>query len=115
MTAKFSGAAAALAVMSLWVVDARAQTFTALNYPGGGSFATFPSSINKQGQIAGYYATPIVGGSENFHGFWYRNGAWTTLNAPSAGNGAGQGTFAQGINDKGQIVGWYASSSNVWN
>ena len=43
-------------------------------------------------------------------GFLYSNGTWTTLNDPSAADGI---TYAMGINDAGQIVGYYLDSSGV--
>src|SRR5436190_9748079 len=54
--------------------------------------------INDNGQIVGYYI------DASYHGFLYSNGAYTTLNDPSAGSA---GTVAIGINASGQIVGDY--------
>jgi hypothetical protein len=40
-------------------------------------------------------------------------GAMATFEAPGAGNGTGQGTNAEGIDVKGDIVGYYVDASNV--
>ena len=46
------------------------------------------------------------------HGFLRdRNGAFTTFNAPGAGNV--QGTYPFGINTNGAITGWYVDATNV--
>ena len=37
-----------------------------------------------------------------------------TFNAPGAGTGAGQGTFAYSINQQGTITGFYVDNSNVY-
>ena len=59
--------------------------------------------INDNGQIVGYSF------DASYHGFLYSNGAYTTLNDPSAGS---SGTFAVGINDTGQIVGSYFDANS---
>ncbi len=41
----------------------------------------------------------------------YSNGHYTTLNDPLASTAPGLGTFASGINNLGQIVGFYADNS----
>ena len=43
------------------------------------------------------------------HGFVYDKGVYTTLDAPGAVNG----TFPDGINDRGQITGYYNDSDYV--
>ena len=40
---------------------------------------------------------------------------FTPINAPLAGTAAGQGTVIRGVNGAGQMVGWYATSSNSVN
>jgi probable HAF family extracellular repeat protein len=65
-------------------------TFTTLDVPGAAS------GINNLGQIVG-----TLGG----HGFLYSNGMLTTLDFPGAF--PDHGTSALGINDAGQIVGFY--------
>jgi len=54
-------------------------------------------------QIVGDYST--AGG---IHGFLESGGAYTTLDDPAATNG----TYAYGISDMGQIVGYYLDASN---
>src|SRR5262249_8407228 len=54
--------------------------------------------INNQGQIVGTYHD-LAG----YHGFVYDGRHFTTLNVDGA-----KDTFATGINDAGQVVGWYA-------
>ncbi len=50
-------------------------------------------------------------GSGDEDGFLYSNGTWTTLEDPAAANGPSGGTFADGINASGQIVGSYIDNS----
>jgi hypothetical protein len=49
--------ASALVVASLWVSDAKAQTFTTLDVPG--AVSTAASDINNNNQIVGEYFTSI--------------------------------------------------------
>src|SRR5712691_7403501 len=50
--------------------------------------------------------------SSGYHGFLYSGGVYTTLDYPLETNGA---TLATGINDAGQIVGYYAvDGSSNW-
>lgn len=77
--------------------------------------ATFMGGINDTGQI--------VGSSDSFvfvhngtivspvGGFLYSNGSSTDINDPSAISAPGQGTYVRGINNAGQIVGYYNSTS----
>jgi hypothetical protein len=57
------------------------------------------SGINNAGQIIGSSTA-----GNNFVGFIYAGGAFTTLNAPNTG-GEGGATDLTGINNAGQIVG----------
>ncbi|HVN03191.1 MAG TPA: hypothetical protein VMT86_02170 [Bryobacteraceae bacterium] len=41
------------------------------------------------------------------------DGAYTAIDVPGAGTGAGQGTIAAGGNDAGAIAGFYVDSSGV--
>jgi hypothetical protein len=94
-------------------------TFTIIDAPNAGTEAnqgTAAGSINPQGVIAGFY----IDVNNSFHGFVRaRDGAITTFDDPSAGTGAHQGTVEsyteQGINDQGEIIGWYIDSNNVGN
>jgi hypothetical protein len=72
---------------------------TSIDYPGSGN--TRPGGINDSGDIVGFY--------DNFHGFVYEGGVYTTLDAPNAPNG----TFPQGINNADDVVGWYTDASGV--
>jgi probable HAF family extracellular repeat protein len=53
--------------------------------------------INNRGHIVGYY----YDGNGEAHGFLFKDGSYTTLDAPSGVNG----TIATGINDVDEIVG----------
>jgi hypothetical protein len=46
--------------------------------------------------------------------FWGlgKNSQFTAFDVPGVGTGAGQGTFPNGINSGGAIVGWYVDASN---
>ena len=74
---------------------------------------TVPTGINAAGQIVGHYnnafsaANPSGPFTGHDHGFVYSNDSYVTLDAPS---GAGS-TILTGINDAGQIVGYYANST----
>src|SRR6516162_5699101 len=59
--------------------------------------------IRRLGQIVGNYQTTINGVSHGFLYNPYSGTPYTTLDAP----GSAQGTFANGINGAGQIVGSY--------
>jgi len=65
-----------------------------------GSIETFPSEINSDGEVVGYYETPKPGGMYS-HGFVYTAGTITTFNVPGATD-----TIALGINATGQITGY---------
>jgi probable HAF family extracellular repeat protein len=67
---------------------------------------TFANGINDAGQIVGSYVD-YFGGLPQPRGFLYSGGAFTTINDPLAGFGQKGGTYANGINDAGQIVGSY--------
>jgi probable HAF family extracellular repeat protein len=57
----------------------------------------------------GYY----LDASNVDHGFLLSHGQYTTLDDPSAGTGAFQGTLAFGINASGKIVGNYTDANGV--
>src|SRR5262249_53491629 len=85
-------------------------TYTTLDDPlagQGSGQGTFARGINSSGQIVGFY----VDSGDTAHGFLYGGGVYTTIDDPSAGHGqdprGNRGTFATGINDAGQIVGYY--------
>jgi probable HAF family extracellular repeat protein len=70
-------------------------------------FGTYAHSINGSGQIVGYYVDATTNGDRGFLYSGGPNGTYTTLDDPSAEQGSGVGTVAFGINDLGQIVGYY--------
>jgi hypothetical protein len=87
--------------------------------PDGG-FATFdpidstytqPSDINAEGTITGYYTDA----SDVWHGFVRsRNGAITTFDAPGAGAGSFQGTYAGAIDPAGTVTGYYIDADGMF-
>src|SRR5438094_690423 len=96
-------------------VRAKDGTFTVFDagIPGPYPQGTFPygfSVINPEGAITGYYTDA---GNVN-HGFLRaKHGTITAFDAPGAGTGSGQGTFAFSINPNGAITGYYVDSSYV--
>ena len=70
--------------------------YTTLNVPG--SLYTDAWGVNGKDQITGDYAD-----DRGVHGFVYSNGVYTTLSGPPLTDL----TYAQGINDAGEIVGQY--------
>ncbi len=92
-----------------------AQTIITFDAPGAGTGAfqgTFGGGLTPNGTIMGNYFD-----ADNLsHGFLMdRNGAFTTIDAPDAGNvpGSFQGTYPFGINTNGAITGWYVDDANV--
>jgi len=95
-------------------------TFTAIldplsaGYPGAGAFTT-SYGINNSGQIVGRYVSEGSG----YHGFLDSGGTFTTIDDPlsnclPANCAVGSSPFntvAQGINNSGQIVGYYSDGS----
>ncbi|MFZ0927032.1 MAG: carboxypeptidase regulatory-like domain-containing protein [Syntrophobacteraceae bacterium] len=76
----------------------------------------FFTGINNDGEIVGDYdGLPVgySGGIEQSHGFLYTGGQFTTFDDPQAGTNIPGclGTYANGINDNGQVVGNYYDSS----
>jgi uncharacterized membrane protein len=82
------------------------------DFSAAGSLQTVATGINSAGQIVGYLQTLTVGalGGGNFLGFLYQNGNFSTIADPMAATTRGEGTHAQGINDLGQIVGYFDGS-----
>jgi probable HAF family extracellular repeat protein len=88
--------------------------FTTLDVsdPSARAGSTTALGINASGQIVGAYIDS--GGTS--HGFLYSGGTYTTLTDPFAINGdssSTNGTAALGINDAGQIVGYYYGSGST--
>jgi len=74
--------------------------FTTVQYPGVPD--TMIWGINNQGDIAGRYR-----GADNIkHGFIRRNGVFITIDYPNIPSPYTTGTYATGINDGGQVVGY---------
>ena len=81
--------------------------FTLINAPGPGGYIS-ASDINNLGQVVGIAGAPDAG----FQGYvWSLNGPDFNIGVlPNIDPGLG-GTFAQGINDNSQVVGYFGSSS----
>src|SRR5262249_4783767 len=79
-------------------------TYTTIAPPGGISNTnyTYLTSINKFGTIVGHY----LSSSGHEQGFEYSHGTYTPIEFPGAVN-----TVPTTINDKGQITGYYQTSS----
>ena len=73
-----------------------AGAYTTVDDPVSRGEFTVANGINESGQIVGYY----LDGNGDKHGFLDSGGTYTTLDYPSA-----RQTFAQGINDAGQMGG----------
>jgi hypothetical protein len=89
----------------------RARNGHIVTFDAPGSCATWGSSINSSGVIAGVY----LDGSCSFFQAFLRDpgGVITTIDAPGAGTGNNQGTFAESIDPSGAIAGNYVDASNV--
>ena len=77
--------------------------FTFISLPGDAT------GINDLGQLVGSF-TENVGTTSFTHGFLDANGVLTTIDFPGANQ---RSTHAHGINNAGQIVGFFADSSGV--
>jgi probable HAF family extracellular repeat protein len=89
------------------------SSFTTLNYPSA-PLSTFAEGINNKGDVVGWYNGNVAGYKNptpglSDHGFLYSGGVYTAINDPSATIG----TFAQSINNKGQIVGFYQMTTGT--
>jgi probable HAF family extracellular repeat protein len=81
------------------VITPQLFNFVTVQYPGVPN--TMVWGINNLGDIVGRYR-----GSDNVrHGFMRRKGVFTTIDYPNLGTYA-TGTYATGINDWGQVVGY---------
>jgi hypothetical protein len=109
----------ALWTLGLGSADKPKPAFITFDAPGAGTGAfqgTIAIGINPAGAIVGQY----VDASFVYHGFVRakhdrdeEESTFTTFDAPGAGTGAFQGTFATGINPAGAIVGYYTDASGV--
>ena len=73
------------------------ETITKIDYPD--SFATYATGINNDSVITGFY------GSAPFHGYTLSNGSYSSFDYPTVTTGGW--TCPYGINDSGDIVGYY--------
>jgi probable HAF family extracellular repeat protein len=80
-------------------------SFTALNYPTATN--TYANGINNYGAIVGYF----YDASGLTHGFLYYLGSWQQLDDP---NFVGGETYAWGINDNFDIVGFDITDAGVF-
>jgi uncharacterized membrane protein len=74
--------------------------------------------LNDSGQMVGSYTSYMIEGpytvNDFIHGFLLSHGQYTTLDDPMAAtSGNGLGTTAIGINDSGEIVGYYLDAGVV--
>ncbi len=82
--------------------------FTTIDFPG--ALGTYAFGINKSGQVVGMalYVSPTF----FVHGFLFSGGTFTIIDPPGAVQIPYQDTTAaMGINDSGQIVGFYKDST----
>jgi probable HAF family extracellular repeat protein len=89
-------------------------TFTILPFNPLSNNGSVPTGINNAGQIVGYFSVINNGPygltlSSGTYGFLYSGGTYTALDDPLATNG----TYATGINNVGQIVGYYGNTSGT--
>jgi uncharacterized membrane protein len=85
--------------------------FTILEFPG--ALGTAAHSLNDAGDVVGYYsfdtAIPhVVDKTKTVHGFVYRHGEWEEIDYPGAAT-----TYALGINDHGDVVGFYFEANGA--
>jgi hypothetical protein len=85
-------------------------TFTNFEIAGAGTLGIYPSAINQEGWVAGFYFDP----NQALHAF-IRDpaGTITTFDVHGAGTGADQGTSTSSIADDGTVAGSYVDSNNV--
>jgi uncharacterized membrane protein len=81
-------------------------TLTTLDFPGSTSF-TQALGLNNKGQVVGVYQV-----GADMHGFIYNsaNGHFRTVDDPNGVNAGLKTTTINGINNLGQIVGFYVDS-----
>jgi probable HAF family extracellular repeat protein len=75
------------------------------------NYGTVAFAINNSGQVLGAY----YDSNDDVHGFIYINGAYTDITDPLAGeNASGGGVFGtqvEGLNNAGQVVGYYVDAN----
>ena len=80
----------------------KSRQFTDINGPAGAT-NVWPQNINDKGWVVGWYTDS----SGDYHGFLLQGTEYTLLNVPTASL-----SFANGINNKGEIVLGWRNSSN---
>src|SRR5262249_13177130 len=85
-----------------------ANVYATIDDPAASSFGTIVRGINDNGDIIAYDITniSIIDG----HSFGYIGGAYAPVNYPNARDG--DATFAFGINNAGDVVGYYVNSQS---
>lgn len=84
--------------------------YTTIDAPG--AIKTNAYGLNDLGTVVGRF----IDASQVNHGFVYQNGAFTTVDAPGASMAQTipyNGTFVTGINDKGDLAGYFYSGSTA--
>src|SRR5690349_15867484 len=97
---KFSALIAFL-FLTLFATLVHAATYTNVDYPRAA--LTSANGINNSGVIVGEYVASGV------HGFTLNDGVYSTVDFPIAFSS----TWCEGINDNGDIVGFYESPSDT--
>ena len=86
-------------------VRSRDGSFTTYDVPGAAGTEGYTN--NALGEISGDYFDP----SGVYHGFLRaRGGDIITFDVPGAGTDPGEGTFPQGLNDRGAVPGFYCDA-----
>ncbi len=80
--------------------------FTTIDYPSADTTAVY--GINDKGQMVGAYGTGVVQNWTEQHAFLYDGTTFTSFDAPFGGVVI---TWARGINNKSQIVGFYEDNT----
>lgn len=89
-------------------------TFSIFDDPAGAGMNTSFLGLNNEGEVVGSYVDQA--GITNGFTFNYLTNTWTTVDDPNASPMAAfdvTGTTINGVNDQGQIVGFYSDGNNV--
>ncbi len=81
-------------------------TVTKIDDPKAVTGSTWCYGINNNNQVVGFYTSVATGQTV---GFYYAAGSFTDITGPAGAASAA----AEGINDNGQITGYFVDSSNV--
>ena len=76
--------------------------YTTVDVPGAAT--TYAYGINDAKHIVGFYQNGSI-----YHGFFFDGQSFTDIDYPGGDYGS---TFPVGINNNGQIIGWYAGTYN---